>query len=98
MGNIRHVSGNFSLINANKPIIITGFFSYNGKDYYTNHPDTVNDHHAISLGNINNNVLAVGDSWSYSGIGPRGSTEVEMFDINSNTWSSKTSFPYCSSQ
>ena len=68
---------------------ITGFRSYNGKDY-TNHPDTVASHFTTSLGNIDNKVLVVGGAYSEN--------EVEMLDIDSDTWSSKTSYPYCSLQ
>ena len=37
--------------------------SYNGKDY-SDHPSAVNDHSDITLGNLDNNVLAVGDESS----------------------------------
>ena len=65
-----------------------GFFSYNGEKY-TIHPEAVNDHYLTSLGNIENKVIAIGDL-------DYGNTNVELFDISSNTWSTKTSFPYCS--
>ena len=42
-----------------------------------------------TLGNIENKVVAVG-SWV------AGNAKVEIFDINSDTWTSKTSFPFCS--
>ena len=64
------------------------YLSYNGEKY-TNHPNSVNDHFATSLGDIDNKIVAVG-SWS------AGNTKVEIFDINSNTWTTKSSFPYCS--
>ena len=63
-------------------------FSYNGEKY-TDHPSSVNDHYNTSLGNIENKILAVG--------GHLPSTlKVELFDINENKWTTKTSFPYCS--
>ena len=58
--------------------------SYNGKTYI-NHPDTTNDHKNISIGNINNKVIAVGG---------RSSNELEIFDIGTNTWTTKTQFPF----
>ena len=64
-------------------------FSYNGEKY-TDHPNTVNDHYQTTLGDIENKILAVG------GYGPSTIT-VELFDINSNSWTTKTSYPYCSS-
>ena len=78
-----------STLESHKLWAITRFFSYNGKDYI-NHPDTVNDHYRTSLGNIDNKVLAVGGH-------SVNNNKVEMFDINSNTWTSKTAFLYCSS-
>ena len=57
-----------------------------------NHPDTVNDHGWTSLGNIENRVLAVG-SWS-TDVGKK----VELFDIDTNQWTTKTDFPFCSSR
>ena len=65
------------------------YFSYNGEKY-TDHPNAVNDHARITLGDIENKIVAVG-SWSPV------NTKVELFDINSNTWTTKTSYPYCSS-
>ena len=62
--------------------------SYNGEKY-TNHPNSVSDHYFTSLGDIENKIVAVG-SWSAE------NTKVEIFDINSNTWTTKSSFPYCS--
>lgn len=62
------------------------YFSYNGKTY-TNHPNSVHDHYKTSLGNIDNKVLAVGSEDD--------NTEVELFDINSNKWTTKKSFPFC---
>ena len=66
------------------------YSSYNGEKY-TNHPDSVNSHYSASLGNIENKIVAVGS------LDPE-NTKVEIFDINSNTWTTKTSFPFCSSQ
>ena len=85
----RNVSGNLSSINTLKSKFLghNGILSFNGNDY-TNHRDTVNDHNWTSLGNINNKVLAVGGSNTDN-------KKVEMFDINSNTWTTKASFPYC---
>ena len=67
------------------------YFSYNG-ELYTDHPNSLNSHYVTTLGDIGNKILAVGDYESMK-LG----TKVELFDINSNTWSTKTSFPYCSS-
>ena len=63
------------------------YFSYNGEKY-ENHPNSVNDHYKTTLGEIVNKILAVGD---------QANIKVELFDINSNSWTTKTSFPYCSS-
>ena len=63
------------------------YLSYNGEKY-TNHPDSAYDHHGTSLGDIDNEIVAVG---SFGG-----NTNVEIFDINSNTWTTKTSYPFCS--
>ena len=65
-------------------------FSYNGEKY-TNHPSTVNDHYRSTLGNIENKILAVGGS-------DTNTNKVELFDIDSNKWTAKTSFPFCSSR
>ena len=67
------------------------YFSYNGEKY-TTHPNSVNEHYWTSLGNIENKIFAVGSHNRYN----PGNTEVEIFDINSNTWTAKTSFPFCS--
>ena len=64
------------------------YLSYNGENY-TDHPNSVNDHDYTKLGNINNKILTVGSS---------SNVKVELFDISSNKWSTKTSFPYCSSK
>ena len=61
--------------------------SYDGKEF-TNHPSTVNDHYWTSLGNINNRILAVGDYSSEN-------YPIELYDINSNTWTPKKAYPYC---
>ena len=63
------------------------YFSYNG-ELYTDYPNSVNSHFRTSLGDIENKILAVGDYPS--------NNKVELFDISSNTWSTKTSFPFCS--
>ena len=65
------------------------YFSYNGEKY-TDHPNSVNEHFQTSLGDIENKVFAVG------GYQPD-SIKVEVFDINSNAWTTKTSYPYCKS-
>ena len=64
------------------------YFSYNGEKY-TNYPNSANDHSRISLGDLENKIFAVG-SWTSE------NTKVEIFDINSNKWTAKTSFPFCS--
>ena len=62
------------------------YLSYNGEKY-SNHPDSVNEHYCTSLGNIENKVLAVASAIPYH-------DKVELFDIESNTWTMKTSFPF----
>jgi len=69
-------------------------YSYNGEGY-TIHPNAVNDYYETSLGNIENKILAVGGDWS---LGNPGNPDVELFDIHSNTWETKTSFPFCSTR
>ena len=64
------------------------YLSYNGEKY-TNHPNSVNDHYHTTLGDIENKIVAVGSHTAQN-------TQVEIFDINSNTWTTKTSFPFCS--
>ena len=64
------------------------YLSYNGEKY-TNHSNSVNDHAKTTLGDIDNKIVAVG-SWNLE------NTKVEIFDINLNTWTNKTSFPFCS--
>ena len=64
------------------------FFSYNGEQY-TNHRNSINPHWQTKLGDIENKILVVGDASSEN-------NKVELFDISSNTWTTKTSFPYCS--
>ena len=66
-------------------------FSYNGKDY-SDHPSAVNDHYITTLGNLDNSVLAVGDGGNYGF-----NNKVELFDISTNTWTTKSSFSFCSS-
>ena len=63
-------------------------FSDNGEKY-TDHPSSVNDHYLTTLGDIENKVLAVGGSTPST-------NKVELFDINSNKWTTKTSFPFAS--
>ena len=75
-------------IRVNKSHVIQ--FSYNGEKY-TNHPKSVNDHYLTTIGDIENKMLALGGGFS------TGNTKVELFDINSNTWTTKTSYPFCSS-
>ena len=61
------------------------YFSYNGEKY-SDHRNSLYDHKYSSLGDIENKILAVGGSLG---------NEVEQFDINSNTWTTKVSFPFC---
>ena len=70
------------------------YFSYNGEKY-TDHPDSVNDHYWTTLGDIENNILAVGGG--YVGVPSTENNKVELFDINSNKWTPKAPFPFCSS-
>ena len=65
------------------------YLSYNGEKY-TDHPSSVNDHYLTTLGDIENKILAVGG-------GTSSNNKVELFDISSNKWASKASFPFCSS-
>ena len=65
------------------------FRSYNGKTY-ANHPSTTHDHDSIALGDIDNKVLAVGSRSPLN-------LDVEIFDIETNTWKTKTQFPFCPS-
>ena len=64
------------------------YFSYNGEKY-TNHPKSENFHYLSKLGDIENKIVAVGSYLNEN-------TKVEIFDINSNKWTTKTSFPFCS--
>ena len=66
-----------------RPIL---YFSYNGQTSQ-DHPDSAYSHYYTSLGNIQNTVVAIG-SWSPS------NNKVELFDIATNTWTSKEPFPY----
>ena len=68
------------------------YFSFNGK-VYKDHPNSVNSHYRSTLGDIENKILAVGEYYNSS----TKNNKVELFDISSNTWSTKTSFPFCSS-
>ena len=68
-------------------------FSYNGKKY-TDHPNSVNDHFLTTIGGMENKILAVGGSGDDSGTK---NTKVELFDIVTNRWTTKSSFPFCSS-
>ena len=63
--------------------------SYNGVDF-SDHQSAVNDHHATTLGNLDNKVLAVG-GWSTD------NNEVELFDTSSNVWTTKSPLSFCSS-
>ena len=76
-------------VNAFSELIALKILSYNGKEY-TDHPDTINDHYTTSLGIIDDKVIAVGGFETHN-------NEVEIFDINANTWATKTSFSFCSS-
>jgi len=65
--------------------------SYNGKEY-ADHPDSVDGHYSTSIANMNNDLIAVG-GWAGKGTG---SNELEIFDTSTNTWTTKTPFPFCS--
>ena len=52
-----------------------------------NHPDAANRHRHTSLANINNKVLAVSDYAT--------NNQTEIFDIDTNTWTTKSPFPFC---
>ena len=64
--------------------------SYNGQNF-TDHPVSADSHSFTSLGNIENKVLAVG-------CGGSDNNKVETFDINSNAWTTETTFPFCSNR
>ena len=66
------------------------YFSYNGEKY-TNHPNSINDHYLTTIGDIGNKIVAVGGYDTHT-------TNVELFDIDSNKWTTKTPFPYCSTR
>lgn len=67
-------------------------FSYNGQKY-DDHPDSSYYHSMSSLGNIDNRIISVGGSSGTNQVPPR---MVELFDITSNSWMVKGTFPYCS--
>ena len=75
-------------IDSNRIDLKDHLLSYNGKTYI-NHPDTTFNHGLTSLGNINNKVLAVGGSSANE-------NHVEIFDIDTDNWTTKTEFPFCS--
>ena len=52
------------------------------------HRSASQGHHATSLGNLNNQVLAVGGESSAT-------LATELMNISSNTWSTKSPYPYC---
>ena len=64
-------------------------FSYDGiglSDYYL---PAANDHYQTSLGNLNNQLVAIGSASKRNNI-------VELFDFESNTWTMQSEFSYCS--
>ena len=64
-------------------------FSYDGigfSDYYSN---ATNDHYQTTLGNLNNQLVAIGSASKRNNI-------VETFDFESNTWTMQSEFSYCS--
>lgn len=65
-------------------------YSYNGGSF-TNHPNAASKHFQTTLGDLENKILAVGGYSTSNKI-------VEVFDISSNKWSTKTAFPWCSSR
>ena len=61
--------------------------SYNGT-IFQNQSDSTFEHypyHQGGLGNIKNRVVAIGNN-----------SKVEIYDIKSNSWAQKASFPLCS--
>lgn len=66
------------------------FCSYNGKTY-VDHSDSLFDHGLTTLGTIDNKVLTVG------GASPS-NNEVEILEFDTNTWTAKTEYPYCSTR
>ena len=73
-----------------KSIDIIHFHSYNGKSYF-DHPNAINDHWYTSIADIEGKMLAVG------GQSPD-NKKTEIFDIDTNTWTEKSEFPFCSEQ
>ena len=67
------------------------FLSYNGETSM-NLPDSKYWHQRTTLGNIENNVLAVGSS------GPENNNQVEVFDTQSSIWTTRARYPFCSSR
>ena len=67
---------------------IKHFHSYNGKRYF-DHPNAITDHEYTTIADIEGKVLAVG------GASPD-NKKVEIFDIDTNTWTEKSEFPFCS--
>ena len=64
-------------------------FSYDGfgfSDYYL---PAANDHYQTTLGNLNNQLVAIGSASKRNNI-------VETFDFESNTWAMQSEFSYCS--
>ena len=80
-----NVLGEYMQVAWNNHFII--FQSYNGRTYI-NHPNSSSNHAKTSLGNINNKVLAVGHY--------KAGNKVEIFDIDTNAWTTKTAYPFCS--
>ena len=64
-------------------------FSYDGfgfSDYYL---PAANDHYQTTLGNLNNQLVAIGSASNRNNI-------VETIDFESNTWTMQSEFWYCS--
>ena len=69
----------------NQKVDLLLYLSYDGKEFEI-HPDSVYSHNPTTLGNIENQAIAIGGG---------ANTEVELFNIANNTWTTQTQFPYC---
>ena len=64
------------------------FYSYDGKNYF-DHLNAINHHSHTPIADIEGKLLAVG------GHSPD-NNKTEIFDIDTNTWTAKSEFPFCS--
>ena len=64
-------------------------FSYDGKSFSDYYSEAANDHYQTTLGNLDNNPLAIGSASTRNNF-------VEAFDFVSNTWITQSAFSFCS--